>query len=438
MEVATAGRGRGGFGRVQGRVRSSRAWLRRNPMALDLALVLVFAAVAVGRVQFGHQDRAVAPVLLIAVMLPLVVRRHGPTRVYAATAAVAVAIIVLKVEQLAAVAAAAQLFALYTVAAYRTRATALACAAAFELWAMTTLSAWAPEAVNLGAFVGITGTCAAVVLTGVNLQTRRAYLAALEDRAKRLEHERDQQAQLAAVRERARIARDVHDIVAHSLSVMVALADGAAATATASPERATGAMRQVADTGRQAIGEMRRLLDTMRADDAAADADSDKARSDAVADLHPRPGIAQLDDLLDAVRAAGLPTRLTVEGRPQDLPDGVQLAVYRIVQESLTNTRKHAHAPTEAQVRLRYLERQVDVEITDDGMRRGPQTAAPPSSVSTASAGAGPVAAGAGYGIVGMRERAAVYAGTVDAGPAAHGGWRVHTRLHLDEAGGPR
>jgi signal transduction histidine kinase len=437
MDSPTAGLGSGSVGQVQGRALRSRAWLRRNPMAVDLALVLVLTMVAGNRVRFG-QPVGAAPALLVPTLLPLVFRRRAPTRVYAAIAAAAVAIIVFRVQELAAVAAAAQLFALYTVAAHRTRAAALACSAAFELWTLTTLSAWAPETVDLGAFIGITGTVAAVVLTGINLQTRRAYLAALEDRARRLEHERDQQAQLAAVRERARIAREVHDIVAHSLSVMVALADGAAATSAVAPERATGAMRQVAHTGRQAIGEMRRLLDSMRADDALPEAgagagisaSAESGRSGAAPTLHPQPGIAQLDDLLDQVRAAGLPTRLTVEGRPWDLPGGVQLAVYRIVQESLTNTRKHAHGPTEAQVRLRYLDELVDLEITDNGGRHRPPGPA---------TGAGePVSTGTGHGIVGMRERAAVYAGIIDAGPAAHGGWRVHTRLRLDEAGGSR
>ncbi|HEY3872126.1 MAG TPA: histidine kinase [Actinocrinis sp.] len=410
-------------------------------MALDVALVLALAGVAADQVLIGKPADTAALLLLAAALLPLVFRRLAPMRVYAATAAAAVLVLVLDARNVAGVAATAELIALYTVAAHRSRAAALACAAAFELWILALVASWLPAVLNVPVFVGVIGIAAAVTMTGINLQVRRAYLAALEDRARRLERERDQQAQLAAERERARIAREVHDIVAHSLSVMVALADGAAATAPAAPERATGAMRQVADTGRQAIGEMRRLLDTMRADDSddsddfddtddtdgaddtvPADSDAESSRPGDAPELHPQPGIAQLDDLLDEVRAAGLPTRLTVEGRPRDLPGGVQLAVYRIVQESLTNTRKHACAPTGAQVRLRYLERLLDVEITDDGGRAGPPTHIP-------------AATGTGHGIVGMRERAAVYAGVIDAGPAAHGGWRVHTRLRLGEDG---
>ncbi|MDX6523002.1 MAG: hypothetical protein QOI17_515, partial [Gaiellales bacterium] len=297
---------------------------------------------------------------------------------------------------------AAQLFALYAVAAERSRRAAFISAGVFELWAFFALVRWAPHGTYLPAVVLMTGTATAAVMTGINYQTRRAYLAALEDRAARLERERDQQARLAVAQERTRIAREVHDIVSHSLSVMVALADGAAATTPTAPERAAGAMRQVAVTGRQAIGEMRRMLGTLRTDGPEAD-------------RRPQPGLAQLDDLLAEVRTAGLPSRLSVEGQPLRLPDGAQLAVYRIVQESLTNIRRHAAEPTGASVRLRYLPDSIDLEITNDGHRSD----AVPAHV--------------GHGIAGMRERAAVYGGTIDAGPSVSGGWRVHTRLHVQD-----
>jgi signal transduction histidine kinase len=245
----------------------------------------------------------------------------------------------------------------------------------------------------------LTGTAAASVMTGVNLRTRRAYLAALEDRAARLEKEKDQQAQLAVATERTRIAREVHDIVTHSLSVMVALADGAAAAGPSSPVRAGQVMGQVAATGRQAIGEMRRLVGTLRIDETGAD-------------HHPAPGIGQLDDLLTQARSAGLPAGLVVEGRLHQLTQGAQLAVYRVVQESLTNIRKHAHAVTGVTVRLEYTSEGIEVCITDDGQPAG-------SGEPTA-----------GHGITGMRERVAGYDGTVEAGPFADGGWRVRARLN--------
>jgi signal transduction histidine kinase len=191
---------------------------------------------------------------------------------------------------------------------------------------------------------------------------------------------------------------------------MVALADGAAATVPTAPRQAADAMRQVAGTGRQAIGEMRRMLGTLRTDPLLTDDLGE-------ADRHPQPGLAQLDDLLAEVRTAGLPSRLNVEGKPHQLPSGAQLAVYRIVQESLTNIRKHAQDPTGAHVRLRYLPGSIDVEITNDGHHGDTETE--PAHV--------------GHGIAGMRERAAAYGGTVDAGPITGGGWRVHTRLRLQD-----
>jgi signal transduction histidine kinase len=390
-------------------VRASNAcdWFGRNPVAVDVVIPLALTIVSIGRFAADHKSGSVGLwLVMVGVLSPLALRRRAPEAVFATVTAVALLAVAIA-RELGPVLAAALLLALYTVAAHRTRRTALICAGLFEAWTVIALVRWAPEGEKLSAIVLMTGTATAAVMIGVNLQTRRAYLAALEDRAARLERERDQQARLAVAQERTRIAREVHDIVSHSLSVMVALADGAAATAPTSPPRAAGAMRQVADTGRQAIGEMRRMLGTLRTDEPGAD-------------RHPQPGIAQLEGLLAEVRAAGLPCRLTVEGRPRELAPGAQLAVYRIVQESLTNIRKHADGPTGARVQLHYLEESIELEIADDGRRNGAAAARP------------------GHGVAGMRERAAAYGGTVDAGPVATGGWRVHTRLHLDEAERPR
>jgi signal transduction histidine kinase len=212
--------------------------------------------------------------------------------------------------------------------------------------------------------------------------------------------------QRAAAAERARIAREMHDIVAHNLSVMIALADGAAFAAERSPEQSVSAMRNVAATGRGALTEMRRLLGVLRDDDG-----SESSRA-------PQPGIHELDQLVGQVRAAGLPVSLAVEGDGDALPAGAQLTVFRLVQEALTNTLKHAGPRARAQVSLRFDAAGVDVEISDDGT------------------GARSSAQGAhGLGLNGMRERAAVYAGTVEAGPLASGGWRVHTRLAVEAPG---
>ncbi len=397
----------GSRGRLQHGVWSAVAWAGRHPVLADLAVPLVLAAVTLGPV--GSRAGVGTPWWWLAAagcLIPLAWRRGNPVIVFGVVLAAATTIMVADIPPLALTATAALLIALYTVAAHMPLRHALLAAGAFEAWGVPTLVRWSPSAAILPGILLLTGTAAASVMTGVNLQTRRAYLAALEDRAARLEKEQDQQAQLAVATERTRIAREVHDIVTHSLSVMVALADGAAAAAPSSPDRAGQAMGQVAVTGRQAIGEMRRLVDTLRIDEKGAD-------------RHPAPGIGQLDDLLTQARSAGLPARLVVEGRPHRLTQGAQLAVYRIVQESLTNVRKHAHAVTVATVRLEYTSEGIKVCITDDGQPAG---RGEPS---------------VGHGITGMRERAAAYDGTVEAGPCTGGGWRVHARLNAGWSEGP-
>jgi signal transduction histidine kinase len=299
----------------------------------------------------------------------------------------------------------------YSVAARESRRRALAAAAVLEVIGVVTVVRFAPGGVIAVGTVLTTGTAVAALVLGISQQTRQAYLAALEERAARLEYERDQQARLVAATERTRIAREVHDIVTHSLSVMVALADGAAAASASAPERAGAVMRQVAATGRQAIGEMRRIVGTLRTDDASEDADAGR----------PLPGLDDLDDLLAQVRAAGLPVRLTVTGQPRPLPPGAQLAVYRIVQESLTHARRHAPGAVGAAVTLRYLDDGIEAEISNDGPVADGM---PPGRV--------PGDRG-GHGIAGMRERAAAYGGSVAAGPRPEGGWLVRARLGGEE-----
>ena len=189
---------------------------------------------------------------------------------------------------------------------------------------------------------------------GDSMRTRRAYYAALEDRAARLERERDAQAQIAAAAERARIARELHDVIAHNVSVMVVQADGASYALDRSPERARQALAAISSTGRQALDEMRHMLGVLRS-------------ADERSGVAPIPGVGQLDELLDQTRASGLAVSFTVEGVPSPLPSGVALAAYRTVQESLTNVRKHGGPAARAQVLLRYCEDALVLTITDDG-----------------------------------------------------------------------
>ncbi|MEU4469312.1 histidine kinase [Streptomyces sp. NPDC024017] len=241
-------------------------------------------------------------------------------------------------------------------------------------------------------------------LIGATVRTRRDYTKALEDRARRLETERDQQAQLATAAERARIAREMHDIIGHNLSVITGLADGGRYAATKSPERAAQALDAIATTSRQALTELRRLLDVLR--------EEEKQQPD----LTPQPGLTDLDQLLDGVRSAGLPVSTTTHGSPTLAP-GRELTVYRVIQEALTNTLKHGGPDATAEIELSYEEQAaVTVTITDTG-----------------TGGRADGTSRGGRGLPGMRERTALYGGTLEAGPRPdpEQGWRV--RLHLPE-----
>jgi signal transduction histidine kinase len=237
---------------------------------------------------------------------------------------------------------------------------------------------------------------------GITVRTRRNYTEALEDRAQRLEIERDQQARLSAAAERARIAREMHDIIGHNLSVITGLADGGRYAARKSPERATEALTAISTTSRQALTELRRLLDVLREDDPPEAA------------LTPQPALSDLDHLIEGVRSAGLPVHTTVHGTPT-LPPGRQLTVYRVVQEALTNTLKHAGPGATSTIEMSYDEGgAVTVTVTDTGRGGDPDSTD-------------------GRGLPGMRERTSLYGGTLEAGPRRHPdqGWRV--RLHLPE-----
>ena len=235
---------------------------------------------------------------------------------------------------------------------------------------------------------------------------RRAYYVELEDRAARLERERDAQSKIAVAAERARIARELHDVVAHNVSVMIVQADGASYVMDGSPDQAKEALATIASTGRQALEEMRRLLGLLRSADTAGE-------------YVPQPGVEQLPELLEQVRTAGLPVAFRVDGEPRELPRGVELTAYRIVQEALTNARKHGGPQTSATVRIRFDERGLDMLIEDDG--RG-------ASAELARDGGED---GFGHGLIGMRERVGMVGGTLDAGPRPGGGFRISAVLPL-------
>ena len=379
-----------------------RAWIRGHPFITDAALAVVVLGASVPPISAisGH-DRGLSLALVIALVCPLIWRRRAPFAVLLTMTGLGLAQLVINKELNVDI---ALLVAFYTVAAHESPKRLAAAAVVLEAGAVLVALTFRP---TLELWALLSGLAAGAGFLGYYARTRRAYLATLVDRAERLERERDQQAQLAAITERTRIAREVHDIVAHNIAVMIALAEGAAYTAQTSTGQAVSLMGQVSATGRSALTDMRRLLGVLR--------------EPAQPGRAPQPTLGDVEDLLATVRAAGLPVRLTVTGQPFSLPDAAQLVLYRMIQEALTNTLKHAPGSVGAQVRLTYLPSEVELEITDPGV---PGSAAAP--------GAGRSAAG--HGIAGMRERAAVFGGQVTAGPRPDGGWRVHTVLRLSPA----
>jgi signal transduction histidine kinase len=373
---------------------------RRRPLLGDVVVVALLLVLGLASHAGDFQTTTAGRAFTVALALPLLWRRRWPVAVFALIAVIAFA------QWLADVLAfgdAALLVALYGVAVSQPRRVALAAAAVVALGVVLANLRWAPGN-GLRGFLGLCGLATAAYVLGTSTRTRRALVASLHERAERLERERDQQGRLAAAAERARIARELHDVVAHNVSVMIALSDGASWAMEEDPARAKSAMRTASRTGRQALGELRRLLGVLR------DGDGD-------AQFAPQPGLAQLDELLQDVRSAGVPVSYEVSGRPSTpLPPGLELAVFRIVQEALTNTLKHAGPGAEALVRILHGHDVLEVEVRDTGDLR-PQPRADGSA-----------------GLRGMRERAAVYDGELNAGPAPDGGWRVRLVLPLEPA----
>jgi signal transduction histidine kinase len=383
----------------------------RRPSLADTAAVAAVLLFSLPQLLGGGPHRSdlagTHPPLVVAgcaalLLLPLWWRRRAPMVTFAAV------LVVVLGEWSAGVwlsTDVALLVALYGVAARRSMR-ALAWAAGCTAGAVSfSVFAWRPGAEHrVAVLLLILGTCSAGVAAGLAVRTLRAYLTALADRTAWLETERDQRARLAAAAERARVAREMHDLVGHHVSVMVGLADGGAALATSRGERAAEPLRLIGETGRQALDDLRRVLGVLRDE-------SDDPQ------LRPQPGIADLDRLLPSVRAAGVTVIYHTEGELHRLGPGRQLAVYRIVQEALTNTLRHAGAGASAEVTVAAGTGEVRVRVTDTG----PAGPMPFDSVPFDPAGPS-----GSHGLVGIRERAGLYGGTVTAGPGPGGhGWVV-------------
>jgi signal transduction histidine kinase len=369
----------------------------RHPLWADFIAAMVLDALTAIPLFYG-ESRWWVWLLDQALILPLVVRRRWPFAIFWLISGIAF------VQWLANVplaADAALLVALYTVAEHEHRTRSFIAAGVLEVGVVLASLRFAlPGESLVSSLVFLTGMVAAAMFIGMTLRTRRAYLASVVDRAARLEIERDHQAQLAATRERTRIAREMHDIVTHSLSVIIALADGASLTNAQDSAAATEAMQTVSATGRQSMIEMRRLLGVLRDDGEL----SGRA---------PQPGLDQISALADRLRKVGPRLDLIVVGEPQPLPPTEDATAYRIIQESLTNVVKHATGATIVSVMLDWRGDRLQIEIVDNG--KACVDAAPPD----------------GHGLTGMTERVALFAGQFTAGPIQAGGWRVRAQLPI-------
>ncbi|MFI1258772.1 sensor histidine kinase [Streptomyces netropsis] len=388
-------------------------FLRRHPTGVDSfwAVLLLGLTVLSSSSDGPGRGSVFAEIVIYGVLCVVIaLRRRAPEKMLLLATAAGVAQLAFDVSQHPA--DFAMLVIIYTVASGNTRwASRYALVGALVAPALATIR-WSTYEGSLTSeviqTVFLTVPFVLAWVLGDSIRTRRAYWAQLEERAARLEKEREQQSRMAVVAERARIARELHDVVAHNVSVMVVQADGAAYVLDASPEQAKQALETISGTGRQALAEMRRLLGVLRTDEGGEGGE-----------YVPQPDVEQIGDLVEQVRSAGLPVDFRIEGSPRPLPSGVELTAYRIVQEALTNTRKHGGPDAAASVRLTYFDDGLGLLVEDDG--RGAQHELYEEGG----------ADGMGHGMIGMRERVGMVGGTLDAGPRAGGGFRISVLLPI-------
>jgi len=378
---------------------------RAHPAVLDGLLVLTVVLIGLPELPalVGRAPVVLAAASLLGQALPLLWRRRAPRWVLAAVLA---ACVLQWSMGLSLHSALGLLVSLYAVARYD-RLTVLPWAAACSAAGLGVAALFVPP-FERDSLESLLFPCAATVAAGavgLVVRVRRAHLDALADHAVRLEVEREQRVQLAVLAERSRVSREMHDIVGHNLAVIVGLADGAAA---ADADARADVLHIIADTSRQALSELRRTLGALR------------ERPDGPpegAELSPQPGIADLPALLERTRAAGPRIHYQAMNDADAVPRSVQLAAYRIVQEALTNSLKHAGPDTEIRIVLGREDGRLLVRVQDSGR---PAQDCPPANES-------------GHGLIGIGERAALTGGVATAGPAAGGGWVVRASLPLEQ-----
>lgn len=383
-------------------------WLRAHPLSADLLGAVVLATLAVaslwmdrpGDIPTGGvaDPDAIGVALTLLSTLPIALRRRGPLAVLTVTGVANISANVFGYHT--GLSGLGVLVALYSVAAHADRRDSVI-AAGITVAGITVAIAMAPTGVPAAAFVGNYVLFAIAWVVGDSLRNRRAYVAALEERAEHLERSRAEESRAAVATERARIARELHDVVAHSMSVMVVQAGAARRVIAHDQDGAVEALASIEGVGRRALDELRRSLGVLR--DEGGDSFG----------TTPLPSVADLDHLVTQTSEAGLDVDFTIEGEPRPVPAGVGLSAYRIVQEALTNALRHA-GPATATVRLRYGPEDIELEVRDDG--RG---------AASALDGGGP----AGHGLLGMRERVQLFDGELRVGDRPGGGFGVWARI---------
>jgi signal transduction histidine kinase len=404
-------------------------WLRTRPLVADGLLGVLLAAFSLVALWYGNRDcdggcrpgGGVAVALVLAQTLPLAWRRRHPLLVSLVTGLATAGYGLAPYPDLAMPIPIGGVVGLYSVAAWGGRRAALGSGAVAAVMVVVTMSLPRTDADLVdAAFVSL--ALAGAWLLGDRARVQRALAAQLQERAQRLERERADEARRAVASERARIARELHDVVAHHVSMMVVQAEAGPVAVEHDPARAAVAFEAIAATGRQALAEMRRLLGMLRGEE--EDAPS----------LAPQPGLAEVPSLVEQVGRAGLQVELVVEGTEAALPPGIDLSAYRIVQEALTNAVRHG-GDGRARVVVRYGEHDLELQI-HNGVEP-PSAAAGPFRPADSPVGDRQIRRSGrpGRGLLGMKERVALFGGELQAGPGPDGGFTVDARIPIGTAG---
>jgi signal transduction histidine kinase len=396
----------------------ARRWSSDAARLVDVLVVVIVGVLAVADIastaatteDWQRPVDALAYVLVLAGSVSLYWRRRAPILVLAFVTAVIVA---MYLREYGAFLSVLGLPALYAVAAHeehRRRAWWAVAIATLVLVVAASVSLLdRPEGFAYLTAVSMIGFLTAAVAAGVIIRNRERIFVDTERRAAQAEADRVAEAERAVVRERSRIAREMHDVVAHSMSVIAVQAAAGREIVHTNPDKAAEVFERIESVGRESLAELRRMLGVLR------------ESGDEQTALAPQPGIHDIEAAVEQSSASGVPTTLVVDGTERPLAAGVELAAYRIVQEALTNVRKHAGSSAAATVSIHYRPQDIVIEVTDDG--RGAVSALAPT--------------GAGHGLIGMRERVEIYGGELSSGPRAGGGFVVRAVLPVVNDGVP-